>query len=74
MKRALIVPGRCENCETCTVEKGCSRDAVIRESPSEKPWVDFYRCTGCLECKALCPFHAVEEISQPCDGTRRMGW
>jgi TPP-dependent indolepyruvate ferredoxin oxidoreductase alpha subunit len=74
MKRALIVPDRCENCETCAVEKGCSREAVIRESLTEKPWVDFYRCAGCLECKALCTFQAVEEISQPCDGTRRMGW
>ena len=74
MKRALIVPGRCVNCESCAIEKGCSREAVIRESPTDKPWVDFYRCAGCLECKALCTFQAVEEISQPCDGKGRMGW
>jgi len=74
MKRALIVPDRCQNCETCAIEKGCSRTAVIRESPAEKPWVDFYLCAGCLDCKALCSFHAVDEISQPCDGRRHMGW
>ncbi len=74
MKRALIVPDRCENCETCAIAKGCSREAVIRESPTEKPWVDFYRCAGCLECRSLCPHRAVEEISQPCDGGGRMGW
>ena len=74
MKRALIVPARCRNCETCAIEKGCAREAVIRESPTDKPWVDFYRCAGCLECKVLCTFQAVEEISQPCDGKGRMGW
>jgi Pyruvate/2-oxoacid:ferredoxin oxidoreductase delta subunit len=74
MKRALIVPDRCENCATCAVVQSCSREAVIRESPTEKPWVDFYRCSGCLECKPRCSFHAVEEISQPCDGKGRMGW
>ena len=74
MKRALIVPARCQNCEACAIQKGCKREAVIREGPADKPWVDFYRCAGCLECKALCRNQAVEEISQPCDGTGRMGW
>ena len=74
MKQALVVPDRCKSCETCAIVKGCTRDAVIRESPADKPWVDFYRCAGCLECKALCPNHAVEEIYQPCDGTGKMGW
>ena len=74
MKRALIHPERCANCQPCPVLEGCSMTAVFREGPVEKPWVDFYRCSGCLKCKAVCPQHAVEEISHPCDGQRRMGW
>jgi len=48
--------------------------AVFRESLDARPWVDFYRCSGCLKCKPVCPRSASEEISHPCDGQRRMGW
>ena len=48
--------------------------AFFRESPEDKPWVDFYRCGGCLECKPRCPAHAIESIDQPCDGKPRKGW
>ena len=74
MKRALIQPGRCINCDPCPVQQVCQRQAVIRESPSDKPWVDFYRCAGCLKCKPSCPACAIEEIAQPCTRRGRMGW
>jgi Fe-S-cluster-containing hydrogenase component 2 len=48
--------------------------AFFREEPTDKPWVDFYRCGGCLKCKAACPWGAIEPIVHPCDGKRRMGW
>lgn len=48
--------------------------AVFREEPEQVPWVDFYRCSGCLKCMTLCTHKAVEEIRHPCDGGRRMGW
>jgi Pyruvate/2-oxoacid:ferredoxin oxidoreductase delta subunit len=74
MKRALIHPEKCKNCEVCQIEANCPNHAVIKENPEEKPWVDFYLCTGCLQCKALCLQGAVEDITQPCDGKKRMGW
>ncbi len=74
MIRALIHPERCINCDPCPVQRACDRQAIIRESPGEKPWVDFYRCAGCLKCKTVCPAGAIEQISQPCTGRGRMGW
>jgi len=74
MKRALIHPDICRNCQPCQVEANCPMKAVLREQNNEKPWVDFYMCSGCLKCKAFCPNHAVEEITHPCDGKGRMGW
>ena len=48
--------------------------AVFREMPEDRPWVDFYHCSGCLKCKLLCPQGAIEEIAHPCDGQGRKGW
>lgn len=48
--------------------------AAFREHRNEKPWVDFYRCSGCMKCKILCKEKAIEEIRHPCDGKGRMGW
>lgn len=74
MKRALIQPKQCRNCSVCNVDAQCPMKAVFREDPSEKPWVDFYRCSGCMVCKGLCPHDAIEEIAHPCDGKQKMGW
>jgi len=74
MKRALIRPEKCSNCQPCEVEEQCPMKAVFREEASERPWVDFYRCSGCLKCKTFCGWGAIEEIIQPCNGQGRMGW
>jgi Pyruvate/2-oxoacid:ferredoxin oxidoreductase delta subunit len=49
-------------------------EAAFREDPADKPWIDFYHCSGCMKCKANCPAEAIIEISHPCDGKPRMGW
>lgn len=49
-------------------------DAVLRETEDDKPWIDFYRCSGCLKCKLVCPGGAIEEIMRPCTGRPQMGW
>lgn len=74
MKRALVHPGRCRSCDPCPVLEQCPMHALFREGPEERPWVDFYRCSGCGRCKGFCPHDAVELLTHPCDGTRRMGW
>ena len=74
MKRALIRPDKCINCKPCEVEEQCPMKAVFREEASERPWVDFYRCSGCLKCKTICVSEAIEEICQPCVGRGQMGW
>lgn len=74
MKRALIVPAACKGCFPCAVEEKCDMHAIIRENPKDKPWVDFYKCAGCLHCKVFCPFSAIEEIAQPCNGQGKLGW
>jgi len=74
MKRALIQSDKCANCKPCPPLQQCEMRAIFRESPGEKPWVDFYQCGGCLLCKTRCPAGAIEEITQPCNGKGRMGW
>lgn len=74
MKRALIQQVICGNCDPCRVEIGCPMKAIFREEVADRPWVDFYRCSGCLKCKPLCPNQAIEVITQPCNGRGRMGW
>ncbi len=60
MKRAVIKPEKCINCRSCSIQENCSNKAIIREDPSEKPWIDFYRCSGCLKCVRYCKNNAVE--------------
>lgn len=74
MKRVLVNPAKCENCLPCQVQTQCPMTAAFREQPADKPWIDFYRCCGCMKCKGFCPNGAIEEIYHPCDGKGRMGW
>ena len=74
MKRAVINPEVCKNCDPCLVDLKCVNNAIIREESSDKPWIDFYKCSGCMKCKTYCFNDAINEISHPCDGTAKMGW
>ncbi len=74
MKRAIIKPENCKNCSECAVIIICERDAIIREDAKNKPWIDFYKCSGCMKCKPACQFDAVDDIIQPCSGKARMSW
>ena len=74
MKKALIQPEKCNNCSPCAIEANCTMNAIIRETSESKPWIDFYRCAGCMKCKTFCPYEAIVEIIQPCNGKSRMGW
>lgn len=66
MKYAIIDPEKCLACEDCSIMENCARKAVIREEPSDKPWVDAYACNGCLKCMTVCKNAAIKEISEPC--------
>ena len=77
MKRAIIDPEKCNNCVDCNVQKCCPMGAVFREtgaSSKEKPWIDFYMCSGCLKCKTACLFEAIKLIVQPCTIKGRTTW
>ncbi len=74
MKRAIIIPEKCMNCEMCLVETDCPKKAIIRESIEDKPWIDFYRCSGCMKCLGFCKNEGIREVYQPCDGKARSGW
>jgi Pyruvate/2-oxoacid:ferredoxin oxidoreductase delta subunit len=74
MKRAIIKLDICKNCATCLVEQNCVNTAIIRESKEDKPWIDFYKCRGCMKCISYCQNKAVGEIIHSCDGNPSMGW
>ena len=59
MKQAFVDPERCLLCATCPPEEECLRKALVRENRDEMPWVDAYRCLGCMKCKAACPHRAI---------------
>lgn len=74
MTRAIVNPAVCKGCLPCSVETDCPKKAVIRETTEDLPWIDFYKCSGCLKCKMYCPNNAIDEVTHPCDGKARKGW
>ena len=74
MKRALIDPDKCKNCETCAVNADCPEKAVIREEKNDRPWIDFYKCRGCMKCKQYCLNDAILEELKPCNGGFAQSW
>ena len=74
MKRAIIKPSKCLNCEICTALENCPLGAIFREDREDKPWVDFYKCTGCMKCDSTCNGKAIATITQPCSIHGRTNW
>ena len=74
MKRALINPDKCLNCSECNVALLCPQKAIIREQATDKPWVDFQLCRGCMKCKTYCNDSAVLEEIKPCNGGFAGSW
>ena len=74
MKRVMIIPSKCHNCSSCEVEEFCPKKAIFREDMIYKPWVDFFKCSGCLKCKTVCPYQAIEELTRPCSEKLISGW
>ena len=44
-------------CDPC--EDSCKQGAIIKDSLTEAPYVDYEKCTGCALCVAACPGLAV---------------
>ena len=75
MKRALIDPCKCKCCDPCMVDINCPQvNVIIREDITDKPWVDFYKCRGCMKCKQFCAYGAVIEETKPCDPKALSSW
>ncbi len=74
MRRALINPEKCLNCQECKVDVLCPQKAIIRENPTDYPWVDFMLCRGCMKCREFCNNHAVLEEVKPCNGSLLQSW
>jgi len=74
MKRAIIHMEKCLNCVPCEPLERCPMKAFLRECPEDKPWIDLYKCSGCMKCKPLCPNGAMEMITQPCSTHGKTTW
>ena len=75
MKRALIDPKKCKGCDPCAVETKCpQQNVIIREDKTDKPWIDFYKCRGCMKCKQYCENGAILEEMKPCDPSALSSW
>ena len=74
MKRALINPKICRKCDDCEVNAKCPEKAVILEEKNDTPWIDFYKCRGCMKCKLFCRYGSVLEETKPCDKNSLRSW
>ncbi len=74
MKRAIIQLEKCTNCTVCEPLEQCPMNAIFRETPEDRPWIDFYKCSGCLKCKPICPNGAIKLITQPCSMYGKKTW
>lgn len=74
MRRAIIKPDKCKNCASCLVELNCVNLAIIRECNEDKPWIDSYKCRGCMKCLSYCQNDAVGDMTHPCNGAPSQGW
>lgn len=75
MRRALIDPAKCVGCDECQVGLKCENKVLIRENVSDKPWINFYNCMGCMKCLNYCPNDAIIKIVRPCSNQGSViGW
>ena len=74
MKRAMVDPKMCNNCDICEVDAKCMEKAVIREDKTDKPYIDFYKCRGCMKCKQYCKYSSILEETKPCDRNFLKSW
>ena len=74
MRRAIVEPLKCKNCTNCLVEINCPKFAIIRETKEDKPWIDFYKCCGCMNCRGFCTENAISEITHPCNSKPGKSW
>jgi len=74
MKRAMIDPKICRKCDVCKVNLKCTEKAVILEEKNDTPFIDFYKCRGCMKCKQFCEHGSVLEEIKPCDGNSLRSW
>jgi len=74
MKRAMVEPKACKKCDVCEVDAKCPQKAVILEDKNNIPWIDFYKCRGCMKCKLYCKQGSVFEETKPCDGRFSPSW
>lgn len=50
---------RCHSCDKCLAREVCKVRAIVHFDESDPPFVDRYRCYGCMICVNECPFQAV---------------
>jgi len=74
MKRSMVDTKICRGCDICEVDAGCPQKAVIPEEKNDKPWINFYKCRGCMKYKTLCKNGAVLEETKPCDEKFTKSW
>jgi len=74
MKRAMVDPQICKKCDVCAINARCPQNAVLLEQINDTPWIDFYKCRGCMKCKTYCKHGSILEEVKPCDGKFSSGW
>lgn len=54
-----FLPIFCQHCQDAPCMAVCPREAIYRQSSSERVLIDYQRCISCRMCLAACPFGAI---------------
>lgn len=66
-----VVTDACRNCAAHYCQNACPKDAI--SIVNNRAYIDRHRCIECGRCAASCSYHAILEITRPCEQACAVG-